>query len=76
MDDTERAIWSRIADSLERLADHFCPVEEKREKRPAVLSKASYTREDKEWKEFRQGETPKSAGRTSESPRPDPRTGL
>lgn len=44
----------RIATALERLADHFAPVEEKHEKRPAVLSTAIYDREERERKALRE----------------------
>ena len=36
----------RIADALDRLVEHFCgPTEPHRERRPAILTKASYRRE-------------------------------
>lgn len=43
----------RIARALERLADHFCPEGEKRERRPATLSTATYSREEREREELR-----------------------
>lgn len=39
--------------ALERLADHFAPAGDTREKRPAVLGTATYTREEKGRKELR-----------------------
>lgn len=42
-----------IADSLKRLADLYAPVEVKREKRPAVLSTATYSREEREVADFK-----------------------
>ena len=39
--------------ALERLADHFAPPESQRERNPAVLGTAKYTREEKDREEFR-----------------------
>lgn len=52
-EDTSRDLHS-IAESLRRLADRFAPVEEKSEKRRAVLSKAIYNREEREAERRRQ----------------------
>lgn len=60
-----------IAESLKRLADHFAPVEEPRQKRQAVLSTAIYDREERERQKLREtlrAQEPKSAGRTPEAP--------
>ena len=43
-----------IAASLRRLADKFAPVEIPREKRPAILSTATYSREERERQELRE----------------------
>lgn len=46
------SILERIAVALERIADHFAPDEPKRERRPAILSTATYHREEKDKKTF------------------------
>ena len=40
--------------ALTRLADHFAPVEKPREKRPAILGTATYSREERAGKEVRE----------------------
>jgi hypothetical protein len=45
--DTE-VLLERIATALERIANHLEPTEEKREKRPAVLSTATYSEAERE----------------------------
>ena len=50
----------RIADSAVRMADHFAP--QAKEKRPATLTTAIYSREERERKELRDhltGKTPR-----------------
>jgi hypothetical protein len=42
----------RIAVSLERVANHYAPEKARREIRPAVLSTATYTREEQERRVF------------------------
>ena len=37
----------RIAESQQRLAEHFCPIERK-ERKPAVLGVAAYSEEERE----------------------------
>jgi hypothetical protein len=54
----------RIAVSLERVANHYAPEKERREIRPAVLSTATYTREEQDRRDFhekfkRAGKEPK-----------------
>lgn len=40
--------------ALERIAEHLAPIIETRERSPAVLGTAFYTREEKDRKELRQ----------------------
>ena len=61
-------LLSRIAVALERLAEHFAPLEAPREKLPPILSSATYTREERNRKELRErlaGSTSKPARRSS-----------
>ena len=60
----------RIAVALERLANHFAPQQQKREPRPATLSTASYTREEREWKDWKAGRSQEQAGSPSGTSRP------
>jgi len=53
MDAEALAILERICVALERLADVCAPEEIKRERRPAVLSTAKYTREERDREELR-----------------------
>jgi len=65
MDAEDRAILERIARALERLADQFAPIEGARERKPAVLGKATYSREERDRQEVRatlRGEKPKPQG--------------
>jgi len=55
VDAETNAILERIARSLERIADHFAPEKGKKEIRPATLSSATYTREERELAEFKAG---------------------
>ena len=43
-----------INDSLLRLADHFAPKKDERQRHTAVLGTATYTREEREKKELRE----------------------
>lgn len=65
MDAEDRALLERILAAAERLADHFAPIETKRERKPATLSTAAYTREERDRQEVRatlRGEKPKQEG--------------
>ena len=53
MTDVQESILQRIADSLERLADHFAPRPDNRERQPAILGTATYNREEREKQELR-----------------------
>lgn len=53
MDATERKFAERIAVALERIADHLAPVVQDRERKPATLSTAKYTREERDKEEVR-----------------------
>ena len=55
MDAETKAIFERIAKSLERLADHYAPEKGKTEVRPASLSTATYSREQREMRDFKAG---------------------
>jgi hypothetical protein len=51
--------------ALERIADHLAPIETQRERKPATLSTAKYTREEREREEVRatlRGEKPLPKG--------------
>jgi len=48
MDAGDSAILERIAVAVERLAEHIAPLQVTREKRPATLTSATYTREERE----------------------------
>jgi hypothetical protein len=48
-------ILRRMAESLEKLAEAFAPLElQPRERKPAILSTAKYTREEQKREELRQ----------------------
>ena len=55
MDAETKAILERVARSLERLADRYAPEKAKTEVRPASLSTATYTREEREMRDFKAG---------------------
>ena len=68
MDAEDRAILERLCVALERIADHFAPIAGTRERKAAVLGKATYSREERGAKEVRatlRGEKPQSPGRTA-----------
>ncbi len=54
----ESEALERIAAALERIAGYLDPIPKKRERRDAVLTTASYKREDKEWKQFEDEKRP------------------
>lgn len=67
LDGDTLAILQRIAAAVERIADHFAPVEGSRTRRPAVLTTATYSREERDRQELRaalRGEKPKPQGGT------------
>ena len=55
MDAETKAIFERIARSLERLADRYAPEKGKTEVRPASLTTATYSREEREMRDFKKG---------------------
>lgn len=74
MDERYLTTLESIASSLARIAEHLAPLEVPRERLPAILSKATYSREERERQELRQrlkGSTPKSPGRSSAPSRSD-----
>lgn len=65
LDAETSALLHRAVVALERLADHFAPIEAQRERKPATLSKATYTREERDRQEVRatlRGEKPQPQG--------------
>ena len=71
MEDARTDALIRIANALDRLADRFCPEKAKVEKRPAVLTTATYNREERERKAFREGQKQGSQGAAPSAPRSD-----
>jgi hypothetical protein len=57
------AILERIAVALERIANHVDPAGRTGERRPAVLSKATYNREERETQQWKEQATQKSQDR-------------
>jgi hypothetical protein len=56
MDDSEiKSILGRIAAALERIAARYAPEKGKTEIRSATLSRATYTREEREFADFKAG---------------------
>ena len=56
MNDPEiKSILGRIAAALERIADRYAPEKGKTEIRPATLSRATYTRKERELADFKAG---------------------
>jgi hypothetical protein len=55
MNDSTDAILERIAQALERIAARYCAEEARKTPRPAVLSRATYTREERELADFKAG---------------------
>ena len=69
MDDPkENEILERIAKSLERLANRFAPEKAKTEIRPASLSTATYSREEREMRDFKKGLPPSGSKRDASRP--------
>lgn len=63
MDAAELQLFARLVTAVERLADHFAPIEAPKPKRPAVLHTAIYDREERERENRRKaarGEEPQS----------------
>ena len=63
-----KQLLGSIVISLERLADHFAPVEAQRKKQPAILSTAIYDREERERQKLREtlrAKEQKPEGRTT-----------
>lgn len=61
------AVLQRIAVALERLADHFAAAGGPRKPKPAILSTATYSHQERERQELRaalRGEKPKPQGGT------------
>ena len=64
MDDPEiKQILERVARSLERLVDHYVPEKAKTEVRPASLSTATYSREEREMRDFKKSLSPSGSTR-------------
>lgn len=59
--------------ALERLADHFAPIEEPRQKRQAILSTAIYDREERERQKLREALREKEQKQTGRTPETDER---
>ena len=56
MNDPEiKPILGRIAAALERIAARYAPEKGETEIRPATLSRATYTREEREFADFKAG---------------------
>jgi hypothetical protein len=48
MDAETSSLLQRLVVACERIADHFAPVVENRERKPATLSNAIYARDERE----------------------------
>lgn len=62
LDAETTSLLERLVVALERIANHLAPVETQRERKPAVLSQAAYTRDERDKQEVRatlRGEKPK-----------------
>jgi hypothetical protein len=55
-------VLNRIAVSLERISGQHAPKPELRERRPAILTTATYTREERDKKELREHLKTKDSG--------------
>jgi hypothetical protein len=68
MTDEEFGLFQRLVLAVERIADHLDQKDKPRERRPASLVTATYTREDREFKDWKErAASPK--GRVPEPPR-------
>ena len=54
MTDGELKLFQRLVNAVERLADRFAPQGELHKPRPATITTATYRREDRELKEWKE----------------------
>jgi len=54
MTDGELELFQRLVNAVERLADRFAPEGEAHKPRPAELRTATYKREDREFKDWKE----------------------